>query len=398
MAIVVKTAPATYSSVHGDLLYVVHEATKANDPVTYPDYRYIADVYAGSELVTRLKAYPQPDTKMGVFNVSNIFRNYITPVFNPTANQFLAQVMGAGDWNVSGTVVFGEEYDFVLYPATITGVGRTFYGHYNGRLIGLSTNLLAEANYLSARPRTTSIYRDTNNSYIPYFNYSASNSVLVTVTLYDINNNVISTKTANETIGELEYIGIINIGVAGINEFMTGTGSVTDDTAYYTVSLTSLFEPAQTIRVDLLCEPKYTVYTLHFLNRFGGFESRDFTKVSRKTIDIEKKDFGKLPYSVNASGEVSYYNSNNVYNETRSVYSSQYGEKMVLNTAALTDEEYTWLGDLILSPMVYIEMEGYFIPIVISQNNYEFRKSINDKITNLTLELNFGDQLNAQYR
>lgn len=398
MAIVVKTAPATYSSVHGDLLYVVHEATKANDPVAYPDYRYIADVYAGSELVTRLKAYPHPDTKMGIFNVSNIFRNYITPVFNPTASQFLAQVMGAGDWNVSGTVVFGEEYDFVLYPATITGVGRTFYGHYNGRLIGLSTNLLAEANYLSARPRTTSIYRDTNNSFVPYFNYSASNTVSVTVTLYDINNNVISTKTANETIGELEYIGIINIGVSGINEFMSGTGSVTDDTAYYTVSLTSLLQPAQTIRVDLLCEPKYTVYTLHFLNRFGGFESRDFTKVSRKTIDIEKKDFGKLPYSVNASGEVSYYNSNNVYNETRSVYSSQYAEKMVLNTAALTDSEYTWLGDLILSPMVYIEMDGYFIPIVISQNNYEFRKSINDKITNLTLSIEFGDQFNAQYR
>lgn len=398
MAISIKTQPGTRYSVHGDLIFVVDEPTKTADPVTYADYRFIADVYVNTTLVTRLKSYPDPTNKFGIFNISNVLRNYITPVFNPTASQFIAQTLGVGDWNVSGTVKFGEEYGFTLYPNLLSDGGRKYFGHYNGRMLGVNTNLLNVANYLSERPRITSIYRNTNNSFIPYYNYSLSTNVTGVVTLYDSSNNVISTKTATVIIPQLESIGIINIGIAGINQFMSGTGSVTDATAYYTVQLQSLSETAQTIRVNLLCETKHDVFTLHFLNRWGGFDSRDFTKLSRKLIDVEKKDFGKLPYTVNASGIVSYYNSNNVYNEQRSVYSSQYREKMTLNTDVLTDDEYTWLGDLILSPMVYIEQSGYFLPIVISATNYEFRKTINDKVTALTVSIEFGDNFNAQYR
>ncbi len=398
MALVIKYEPVDRSSVHGDLLFVVNESVKAYDPVTYPDYRYVADVYVDGAIVTRLKAYPHPTSKFGIFNIANILRNYITPVFNPTASMLLAQEMYAGDWNVSGVVKFGEEYDFVLYTNLLDENGQRYYGHYNGRMLGVSTNLLPEANYLSERPRITSIYRSTNNSFIPYFNYSLSTTITTIVTLYDSSGSVQSTKTGSITTGQLESLGIINIGVAGINQFMSGTGSVTADTAYYTVRLQSLSETAQLIRVNLLCESKYTVHTVHFLNRFGGFESRDFTKVSRKRINIDRKDFGKLPYTINASGVPSYYNSNNVYNEQRSVYSTQYKEQMILNTDILTDDEYTWLGDLVLSPMVLIEMEGYFISIVIADSNYEFRKSVNDKVTNLTLNIEYGEQFNSQYR
>lgn len=387
MAIVVKTYPGEYSSVHGDLIYVVHEATKANDPVTYPDYRYIADVYAGSEHVARLKAYPQPDTKMGIFNLSNIFRNYITPVFNPLANTFEAQTLDAGDFNVSGTVIFGEEYNFSLYPAMISGVGRKMFGHYNARLLGVLTNLTAYYGKIaSVRPDRTSVYRNAANNFIPFFNDTTPGSLLITG--YPSNSSTFIASIG----GADKSMTVYNVSPSVINSSYAPTVLDTDE--YYTLE----FENNRMLTIDIVCEPKFTVYTLHFLNRFGGFESRDFTKLSRKGVDIERKDFGKLPYTVNASGEVSYKNANNVYNETRSVYSSQYKEKMVLNTDIVTDEEYTWLADLVLSPMVYMEMEGYFIPVVITQNNYEFKKVINDKLTNLTVDIEFGDQFNAQYR
>lgn len=390
MAIVVKTSPGTYQSVHGDLIYVVHEATKVADPVTYPDYRYLADVYQGVELVTRLKAYPDPSTGMGIFNISNILRNYITPVFNPTIGEFFAQNLNSGDFNVSGVVVFGEEYNFVQYPATIGGVGRKFFGHYNGRLLGTATNLSAySGKFATVRRTTTKVYRDADNVFLPYLNDAASESVQIK--LYNTSGSL--TNTINDTLtAAVDSLSILNISPSAIDGI--GSPVFTESTSYYTVEVGG----SGIYRFDLICEPKHTVYSLHFLNRFGGFESRDFTKLSRKVIDIEKKDFGKLPYSVNASGVVAYYNSNNVYNETRSVYSSQYREKMTLNTDVLTDGEYQWLGDLILSPMVYIEMDGYFIPIVISSNNYEFKKVVNDKITNLTLSVEFGDSFNAQYR
>jgi hypothetical protein len=56
------------------------------------------------------------------------------------------------------------------------------------------------------------------------------------------------------------------------------------------------------------------------------------------------------------------------------------------------------LADLILSPMVFIEDGGYFFPCVITDTNYEVKKFINDDLTNLTISVEFGKQLNAQFR
>jgi hypothetical protein len=370
--------------------------------VTYPDYRYIADVYNGAELVARLKAYPQPDSKIGVFEIGTILRNYITPVLDPTANQFHAQTLGSGEWNVSGTVIFGEEYGFTQFLNVSGTTGILFYGHYNGRMLGVVSNLIPSATFKSERPRITNIYRTTKNSFIPYLNFSLGNTVPVTITLYDSSNNVIATNTANETIPVSQSLGILNIGIDGINEFMS-PDSVTDQVAYYTVTLTSLLQPAQTIRVNVLCEPKHTVYNIHFLNRWGGFETMSFSKLSRKIIDIEKSEFGKLPYTLSAAGVPEYYNSNNVYNETRSVFASQYKEKMTLNTDFLTNDEYIWLADLVLSPMVFIEMEDdsetvFHVPLIITETNYEFKKSVNTKPNQLTINIEFGDQFAAQFR
>ena len=44
MAITIQSNPGTYYSAHGNLIWVVYEATKANDPVIYPDYKYVAEI------------------------------------------------------------------------------------------------------------------------------------------------------------------------------------------------------------------------------------------------------------------------------------------------------------------------------------------------------------------
>jgi len=144
----------------------------------------------------------------------------------------------------------------------------------------------------------------------------------------------------------------------------------------------------------------YDVYTLHFLNRYGGFESRDFTKVSRQSLDpIERHSYGSSAVLITNDGQPHYFDSTTkVYREQNTTYATTWAEKMTLNTDILTDAEYQWLQDLILSPMVYIEMNGYFYPISITQNNYEAKKVINDDLTNLTLNIQFGDRFNTQYR
>lgn len=391
MAITIKSSPSTYYSAQGDLLFVVYEATKAIDPVTYPNYKYVADIYVGATQVARIKKVPLPDNKMGVFNIGDIVRSYLSAVFNPTYLTLQAQQMGLSQFNIVVTVKFGEEYSFVIYPNVTVDSARTYFNHYNGRLIGVNTILTSYLDLpATTRPLTTPIRTDNVNNYIPYFPTSTT-AVAVEFKAYDVNNSLTGTYTGSVTPSAANTLQVINTGVAMANSLSFNL--INTATKYYTAKVGMVV-----YRFDLKCEPRYETFTLHFLNKLGGFETREFTKVSRKTIAITKTDFGKLPYTVDASGSVSYVNGNNVYNETKSVYASQYTEKLTLNTDILTDLEYQWLGELILSPMIYLEQFGYFLPCAITQSNYEFRKQVNDKLTNLTIDVNFGDQFNAQYR
>lgn len=391
MAITIQSNPGTYYSAQGDLLFVVYDATKATDPTTYPNYKYVADIYVGATQVARIKKVPLPDNLMGVFNIGDIVRNYLSAVFNPIYLTLQAQEMGLSQFNIVVTVKFGEEYSFVTYPSVTVDSARTYYNHYNGRLIGNNTILTSYLDLpATTRPLTTPIRTSNVNNYIPYFP-TTTTAVAVEFKAYDANNSLTGTYTGSITPSAANALQIINTGVAMVNSLSFNL--INSGTKYYTAKVGTIV-----YRFDLKCEPRYETFTLHFLNKLGGFETREFTKVSRKTIAITKTDFGKLPYTVDVSGFVSYMNSNNVYNETKSVYASQYTEKLTLNTDILTDAEYQWLGELILSPMIYLEQFGYFLPCAITQNNYEFRKQVNDKLTNLTIDINFGDQYNAQYR
>lgn len=396
MAITLQHNPGTYYSAHGDLLFTVVDIVKATHPETYPDYTYVCDIYIDAVQVARLKSAPNPTNRVGIFNVGNVIRSYVAANFNPTAGVLRAQQMGAGEFYISAQLQFGEEYAFTLYTNLLTDTTRIYFNHYNGRLLGQNTSLSDYLDLaLTVRPSASPVYRSANFCFIPFLPTDTDN---VTLSIKSYNSSGLqATYTQAYAPSGANTLQLFNVAPGAINA--ASPGFINDSIDYYTVELQTPNTSGDSLyRFNLVCEPRYEVFTIHFLNRFGGFESRDFTKVSRKTIDIEKSEFGKLPYTMDISGVVSYHNSNNVYNETRSVYASQFKEKMILNTDILTDAEYRWLGDLILSPLAYTEMDGYFIPISITGNNYEFKKSINDKLTNLTINIEFGDRFNAQYR
>lgn len=641
MAIVINSNPGSYFSANGDLLFVVYEATKANDPVTYPDYKYVADIYVGSTQVARIKKVPQPDNKRGVFNIGDIVRNYIALSFNPEASVLVSQELGLAEFYIDVTVKFGEEYGFTLYTNLLVDSERRYYNHYNGRMLGMNTALTPFLDKVASnRPYSVAVNPNDNFTLIPYlpstnspfdvivtkygpsfpaesvviewgyfssdpyatinsetFQFSAlyvsgSNTlglnftgsgdekylvlkepisqpvkttwqntiynygtipdsvfrayteisgfryyvsripvVLDSTTFIIIFGNAsldpispVLTASFTETVtpdgsitgpdsilrlteqttpifingdGQLKINGdifhdinssgditvnmpvgssysfeaynntataattpklrltitrgitvifdsqidatpsasvvktgivqnepylfeittlsttdavtpidipdedavpftaplqILNVSPGEINTLLPGF--IDSTVEYYTVQ----FGETSIYRFNLVCEPRFEVWRVHFLNKLGGFETRDFTKVSRKVLTIAKSEFGKLPYTIDSAGNVNYYNSNNVYNEQQSVYASQYTEKITLNTDILTDAEYVWLSELVLSPLIYFEQSSYFLPCTIIQTNYTFNKVVNDKLTNLTIEINTGDSFNAQYR
>jgi hypothetical protein len=398
MALSLLYNPGEYFSAHGDLIFTLLEDTKPFASGTYPDYKYVCDVYIGGILQARLKAFPRPDDKIGVFSIGNIVRNYISVNFAPTTANLRAQKVGENNFYANVICRFGEEYGNVTYTNIIIDSQRTYFGHYNGRLIGQSTTL---GDYLdkamTRRPSTTPVYRNSSFCFIPFLPTDDTTINLVIKAYSGAALVGTITQPFTPTALSSNEQQLFNISPAAINA--ASPGFISSFITSYTVQFnTTNITDDSIYRFNLVCEARYEVFTIHFLNRFGGFESRDFTKVSRRRIDIEKKSFGSSAYAITAAGQPEYYNDQKVYRETESVYAGAWKEKMVLNTDILTDAEYLWLEDLVLSPLAYVEIDSYFFPLKITDNNYEPKKAINDDLTNLTINIEYGDRFNTQYR
>ncbi|MFN9960806.1 MAG: hypothetical protein ACK55I_47600, partial [bacterium] len=69
-----------------------------------------------------------------------------------------------------------------------------------------------------------------------------------------------------------------------------------------------------------------------------------------------------------------------------------------LNSDWVSLTEYTWILDLIASPEVYMEDNGYYIPVKVNTNSWTEKKRYADKTYNVTLGIEFGSKAYSQFR
>ena len=131
---------------------------------------------------------------------------------------------------------------------------------------------------------------------------------------------------------------------------------------------------------------KYSNYRLHFLNKYGGFDSMNFPLVSRASIQpIERKTYRKV-YGSNSSGVWSY-SKGDVLEPT---FDIQGNKKVKIQSDWMTDSQASWLEELMLSPLVYLETS----PTVLSQvslidTSYEIKTKAVDKLIALAIEFRY---------
>jgi hypothetical protein len=353
-----ETTPINYQSVNEPIIYVVYDSN-AVDP-TKTDYKYIGECWVNGTKIFTARVYPRPDNNRGVFDLATAIRETITPT--------LTTDLGAGEWWASVEIKIKEEYNGTVGSIVATSSARVFMNHYNGR-INEFTKLDDYINLpLSNRPTTIYMKSGTAKYYLPYFANSASS----------FNVTINGTTTA---VTPVAANSLININIAN---------SLTSD---YTVVINGV-----TYNVKVICEGMYRNYYLHFLNKFGGFESMLFNKVSKRTFDIEKKSYQQLPYRVDGSGVVSVIDSG-IMHEQKTTYASTFKEKLRVSTDWLNDDEYVWLAQLVCSPMVYLEdTDGTLYPVQITNSTYENKEHLVDRLTNLVLDLDFNSSFKTQFR
>ena len=366
MAITINSTPENLASLHDDLYFV---ATSTN--AAQPNFKYVFDVRINGVLVSRIKLFPEPISGKGVFNASNIVRNYWTSYFKPNASQTAFSYTG-NDIYVSYVVQVGEEYNGTLMTNLASSTQKA-YNFAPPMFRDYASSYLSnfDDKFITNRDKANLTYHTGQKLYVSYFQ-DASGSVQL---------------TANGTTGSnvsCQSFVLLDISPEALNTYF---GSIVIQSGNnYTVTIGS-----QTLTVTHVC-PRFDTASLHFLNELGGYDTFSFRLVNKQSRDVERKKFDQKAWELSGSSMVTYdsYKRRKGGNVNQAV-------KMKLTSDYVSKTDHDWLRELITSPEVYYEKDGYYYPVSIVTSNWEEKLRVSDKNFNLTLDIELGNT-NSQYR
>lgn len=383
MAITIKSFPQAsgYVSAHEDVWHVADSTNKA-----VVGMKYLFDIYKGAELLTRIANSPYGNDQYGVLNVGNIVRSSLQ---TSNIGDIDTSTVYFGSYGVvsQGTDFWWSEYDVrygeICGTTTIensaSGTYRV-YNTYNRHPMHKAGAALSSGTvFLTNRPYESSYYEDEplvltiNGKRIT----AGQNLDVNTLVFSEILNDYITTTRTISAIDGLHYFSL--------------NGIVKDATINIETSGTVL----GTKKLKFKCS-KYTPYTLIFLNAYGGFDS--FTFVNGNVLtDNEKKKFERSEWVLNGFNMVD--RTGKVRYEGMKTYGTKFKTKMKLSTDILNSDEYKWLFELIVSPLVYLwdKDSSLFHPVHITDTNYEIKNSVQNKTETLDINIDVYDQ-NTQYR
>ena len=373
--------PSIYSSIQDDLWTI---ASSNNSGQT--DFKFVFDVYNGANQLVRCKVYPDPTNGKGYFDAGPVVRNEVDYSWFIPVNGNSNFLKDATD-KVSQTynIRVGEDFSGVTTLNLASG-NITAYNYAPSIFKRRQTTIDSFADkWLTNRPLTGKC--DFNSKLlIPYYaKYVTDDAISLKIVL---NGNTYSVRT--EDMFQTQFWQL-NIGPKAIN---TGYGStlITENTNYYDCYFfyNGGNQPA-TFRVVLDCYPTYTPYNLYFINQYGMFDTAAFNLVSKLNLDTERKSFTKLNKKFN-TGSVGYYDSNNVYYESKINYASKTNWTYKLNMDFMTDAEYIWLAELITSPLIYMEIDSNYYPVTIKNTNYEYIKHNVQGLRTLELDIELNQE------
>lgn len=357
MAITIENSPVNAESVQDTLWHIV-----SSNHSSIPDFKYVFDVYIDGVQKIRVKQYPEPGSTFGYFDAAPIVRNSIDYNWLDISVQYQSAPISIGY-----DVRYGEEYSGTTTLNLASGTTTAFNWRPDlfRRKIEDPINALT---YTFMTERNLVAYADFNESFfIGYNNYTGSG--IISYEIYDSNNSQIYSTSdfADYDFTQINLKSFLNYALSIDGKYVLISGG------------------SQTITIYNRCNPKYETIPIHFLNRFGFYETIHFGLVSRLTMDVERKGFEKKDYNI--SGSEMRYVVSNKYVESKINYSNKMNWSYRLTADAMNDTDYQWASQLINSPQILMEVDDYFYPVTIKNTNYEYSKYVNNR--QRALEIDF---------
>ena len=240
---------------------------------------------------------------------------------------------------------------------------------------------------LTSFPRTSTYFCALTESQFVGTLVSNNLQTNIYVDLYDVNGSLIASDNMAST--SLSRLIVADVSPQTIIDQMTITTSDFADCYYYEVQFRNISTGYQTeefrIYIDTECS-QYTSRRLHWLNKFGVWDSYSFTKHSEESTNVQSRGFETSKGNWNDSNQF-VYNREDGQSKTFAKTST---DKLTINSNWIKEEKHNWLmRSLMESPKVYLEVsQGVFELVNVATSRYTLKKRIKEGLIQESIVLN----------
>lgn len=381
MAITLQQQPDLWTPAYNPMVFVLDSTNSAGT-----NFRYVADIYVSGSTGRQLRmlASPSPTLSQGIFDVSPIIQTFLGELndsldgfdINKTTNGFGL----AASSMVAYQVKFGEQYGatsaITTYPdLTVTSLQYAFNGCYDTAtwsgydfttFDGTSIAIENTFETLNRMPYTTQYqfsvgYQDR---YLHFITNSSNKIAQAEIKTYDFSGNLVDTGVITNPYAAVsnyfERRQFFSCGIRSLNNatYSSGSVSINDTIAYYTVDLQSNLGGSQLAQVyrfnnDTTCYSGRSPISLHWLNDQGAFDSKEFTMVNRPKTKKTETTF-KRKLGIETNNAYGYNNSD----AGTVVIDTTIQERYELQSDWTNIDESLMLNQLIQSPVVFMDINS----------------------------------------
>ena len=366
---------ANYSSLASSITDITLEiyvwaGSRSSRPST-ADYTLFRDVFAGTDVS---------------FDIAPMVREEIGAVYD--TNQSRTSPTGEKNNNIVWVQV---DYDINYLnkadpPVTVNVTGSTdIFPASNGyHLFSEGTNFEFPSAYLN---NTSTVYvQDNGYEMMSLFQgkYSAETIDEVVYRVGGTDIYTFSLLTYQADVQPEDRILRIPIGELSLNNWLTSdgyTGASSDrpvNQSEWVLELNSQGSVFDTITVIKECEPKYTINTIQYINRYGTWDFIHFYKASQDNFSVTSERFRRSIGTSSSSG-FTYDTTDNIYQQ----FNTNGRVTTTLNTGWVTEDYREAIKDLMMSEKILLNG----LPVNVVTNSVTLQKSINDRTINYTIEV-----------
>ena len=319
------------------------------------------------------------------FEIAELIKDYIPAEFNGT---YPNSVAAADDYTTMYVDYRTTETLSSGSPVVTTVLGlRAFlgYGYFED---GVNPQLLQ--GYLQSN--TTILKSDDDALRIPIDNENTTS-----VAFFNDNEQIY---TWTPSVGlkiqdQIQYVSTSSAGVDNYRERVEGSGGTFEDNiclqqflkseTIYPVDevIVNAVEGVTVIKVNNISECKFNPYKLTFINKFGVYQ--DIWMFKKNSISIAATE-EKFKRNILTNG------SYNTYNHQNTILTKNAKQNLTLNSGYYPESNNELFKQLILSERVWIEYDNKTLPVLITSNSLGFKTSLNDRLIDYTIQVEFAYQ------